>query len=186
MKFLEIETKYNANDITTKDFKTCIEKLRPTRMDNVGSFDYYYIRSGKTEHVLRYREGNRPELTIKKKSTDANNFVRVEVNIRLSTETKAEDIAEFARLQDYEHNFTIFKACLIYHWELHNVVYYVVYDAELKEQARFIEIELKEGHDWGTEDNAWAYLCEVERQFESLGLAPKRRLRKSLLEMFRR
>lgn len=186
MNYLEIETKYNANDIKTKDFKNCVEKLRPTRTDHVGSFDYYYIRSGKTESVLRYREGAKPELTVKKKSTDSNNFVRVEVNIRLSPETKVEDIAEFARLQDYEHNFTIYKVCLIYHWDLHNVVYYVVYDQELIEQARFIEIELKEGHDWGTEENAWAYLCEVERQYESLGLSPKKRLRKSLLEMFRR
>lgn len=182
-KYLEIETKYNATDIKIKDYKKRAEELSPSRLESAGSFDHYYIRG---DHVLRYREGFRPELTVKKKSKHADNFVRVELNIRLSSDTKPDEIHEFAKLQGYEHNFTIYKACQIYHWELHNTVYYVVYDTELKEQARFIEIELKEGHAWGSEVEAWAYLCEVERQFESIGLSSKKRLRKSLLEMFRR
>lgn len=184
MKFKEIETKYRANEISLKAFMQCCEDLKPTRKLNVGSFDHYYLREDGL--ALRYREGNKSELTVKQKSKDANNFIRTEVNVGLQPDQSLETLTAYANLMGYTHNFTIYKTCVIFFWENYNVVYYVVYDDELKEKDRFIEIELSEHHDWGTEDAAWVTLQTIEKSLSTIGISPAKRIKKSLLEMFKR
>ncbi len=185
MKYKEIETKYNADDIDSADFQKIALSLNPTRELFVSSNDHYYTRDDGL--ALRYREGKRPELTVKQKSKDHNNFVRTEVNLALAPDVELETVTELATLQGYKHNFTIYKTCMIYFWDRHNVVMYVVFDHTQKNiLGTFIEIELLEDEPWGSVEEAWAYLREIEKAFEPLGISPAKRLRRSLLEMFKR
>lgn len=182
MRFQEIETKYRAQDIKLQDFIQACEAQKPLRRVDVGSFDHYYVREDGC--ALRFRDGPRPELTVKQKQLDRNNFVRTEVNLPLAPGTAREIVDKFAALKGYRHDFTIFKTCVIFYWERHNAVFYVVYDENLNEKDRFMEIEMSESHDWDSEAAAWAELQGIEKQFAGLGISPARRMRKSLQEMF--
>lgn len=184
MKFKEIETKYRATEFTLKQFSACCEGLNPSKRLNVGSFDHYYLRDDGA--ALRYREGNKSELTVKQKSKDANNFIRTEVNLGLTPDQSLEKLTAFANLLGYQHNFTIYKTCVIFFWENYNIVYYVVYDENLKERDRFVEIELSEEHDWGTEAEAWTFLQSLEKALLPLDISPAKRIRRSLFEMFKK
>ena len=90
-KYLEVEAKYNADDIDCIKFKDLTKSLGPKSFLYVESTDVYYLRA--ENEFLRYRmpsenrlggdEENRSELTFKKKSMDKNNWVRTEVNLRV-------------------------------------------------------------------------------------------------------
>jgi adenylate cyclase class IV len=187
MHFLEVETKYNANDISLEKFREQCKKLLPIREKLVRSYDHYFEK--KKNEFIRYRAGQSPELTVKKKTVDHNNFVRIEVNVPI-----AKKRTEFERLQiitafcdslGFKHNFTIFKVCHIYYYEEYNIVYYVVYDKELREQTRLIEIEMDETYNWKDKKQAWSALLKVEKSMAALGLKKKNRVNESLYEMFR-
>jgi hypothetical protein len=62
----------------------------------------------------------------------------------------------------------------------------VVYDKELNEKQRFIEIEANEKFTWASEQEAWDEVLKYEKSFESLGITPQHRLRKSLYELFKK
>jgi adenylate cyclase class IV len=183
MKFKEIETKYDATEINLTAFKRLAQRLKPVSEKHVGSLDHYFTRSDGL--ALRYREGTRPELTVKQKSSDRNNFIRTEVNLPIR-DVPLEMIAAFAQVQGYEHDFTIYKDCAIYFWDKHNVVHYTVKSTNGERLGAFMEIELNESVAWESDEAAWVYLREIEKEFEPLGITPARRLRRSLLEMFRR
>jgi adenylate cyclase class IV len=185
MQFKEIETKYRAQDVKLQDFIKCLESLSPTHKIRVGSYDHYFVKND--NEAIRYREGAKPELTVKVKLNDKNNYIRVEVNCPLDPNTAEEArlriVTAFCETLGFKHNFTIYKNCHIYYFENCNVVYYVVYDEELKERDRFIEIEMKEDG-WLNEDQAWAELQRVEKQLVVLGITPARRMKRSLQELF--
>lgn len=187
MHFKEIETKYRAEDIKLVDFVKRAEELQPTSQLQTASFDHYYA---KDDAFIRYRAGSRPELTMKVKSKDANNFVRVECNLPLEVTQDATEqkqvVEKFCQMLGFSHNFSIYKTCFIYFWGNHNLVYYVVYDSELKEKDRFIEIELNEKIEWTSEEDAWNELVKIEKNLESVGIKPQRRIRLSLFEMFKK
>src|ERR1035437_726080 len=85
--YLEIETKYNADDIDRLKFKAIAVSLNPTSFLYVEGTDVYFVKG--ENDFLRYRmavkhiESNRSELSFKKKRTAANNNVRIEVNLRI-------------------------------------------------------------------------------------------------------
>lgn len=189
MHFKEIETKYRAQDIKLLDFIKRAEELKPDSQLQTGSFDHYYTKD--TDALfIRYRAGTRPELTMKVKSTDSNNFVRVECNLPLEKHQDPTEqryvVDKFCQMLGLTHNFSIYKTCFIYFWGNYNLVYYVVYDAELKEKDRFIEIELNEKIEWPTEEAAWNELLAIEKSLDSIGIKPQRRIRLSLFEMFKK
>ena len=90
-KFLEIECKYNGDDINRIAFKDLAKSLNPKSFIYVESKDVYYVRQ--ENEFLRYRmaaenkkggeDEHRSELTFKKKHIDQNNWVRTEVNLRI-------------------------------------------------------------------------------------------------------
>jgi adenylate cyclase class IV len=125
------------------------------------------------------------ELTIKRKTQDANNNNRVEVNLPTQGKsTKA--VAAFVDLLGYKPNFSIFKTCKIAFLEKVVLVYYVVYDENLNEKQRFIEVEANEKYNWNSEQEAWDEVLKYEKMLEPLGITPKHRLRKSLFELFKK
>lgn len=187
-KFQEIETKYKADDIKLSDFRAHVLAMNPVSVLEAGSYDQYFEKSENL--FIRYREGNRPELTMKEKSKDTNNWVRTELNLPLSTTTDSLRlggiVAKFCDMLGFKHNFTIWKNYFVFFWGDYDIVYYIVYDDEMKEKGRFIEIEMDEHRSWASEEEAWKALGEVEKALGPLGITPANRTRRSLYERFRK
>jgi adenylate cyclase class IV len=183
MLFKEIETKYYANDIGMDSFTKLVQPLNPEWM-MVSSYDDYFIND--KDEFIRYRyHDSMGELTIKRKTIDANNITRTEVNIPTDGKS-SKAVWAFIDLLSYKHNFSIFKTCKIAFLEKVVLVYYVVYDKELNEKQRFIEIEANEKFSWPSEQEAWDEVLKYEKMFEPLGITPQHRLRKSLYELFKK
>lgn len=183
MKFKELETKYFADAIDMSDFIKLVQSLNPELM-MVSSYDDYFVNSD--GEFIRYRyHDSMGELTIKRKTTDANNNNRVEVNVPTDGKSGAA-IEAFVNLLGYKKNFSIFKTCKIAFLEKVVLVYYVVYDENLNEKKRFIEVEANEKYDWTSEDEAWAEVVKYENLLAPLGISAKNRLKKSLFEIFKK
>ena len=182
MKFKEIETKYAADDKSMQDFIDLVVPMNPVKTMLVSSYDDYFVN--KNDNFIRYRyTDDHGELTIKYKTTDKNNNERIEINLPTAGDNLSH-VAEFCKHLGYNWNFGIYKTCKIY-WVDHMVlVYYVVYDKEMKELRRFIEIEADEEHDWESEQVAWDKVVEYEKLLQPLGITPQNRLKKSLFEIF--
>lgn len=185
MKFKEIETKYSAENIKRESFLNIIEKLPVRKRMNVSSYDTYFVND--IGDFIRYRyTDDTGELTIKRKTNKSNNNDRIEVNIPTAGGAHVGAITAFCNLLGYQHNFDIFKTCNIFWVDKVVLVYYVVYDKELKELRRFIEIEADEDLEWESEDVAWSEVVKYEKLFEELDITYQNRLRKSLFEIFRK
>jgi adenylate cyclase class IV len=185
MKYKEIETKYDAAGVTMQQFIDFVEKLNtPTKWMMVSSFDDYFVNPG--GEFIRYRyTDDRGELTIKQKTNDKNNNERIEVNLPTKGDN-LKTVTEFCKLAGYSYNFGIYKTCKIAWVDKVVLVWYVVYDKDMKELRRFLEIEANEDLEWATEDDAWQEVLKYEKMYETLGVTPKHRLKKSLFEMFRK
>ena len=184
MKFKEIEFKYDAQNISMSDFISLVEALPIEKKMLVSSHDDYFVDCN--NNFIRYRyTDTRGELTIKRKTNDKNNNERIEINMPTVGDNLG-TVSAFVDLLGYKHNFGIYKTCKIY-WTGNVVLaYYVVYDKEMKELRRFIEIEANEDLPWESETAAWEEIQRYEKMFESLNITPKNRLRKSLYEIFHR
>lgn len=188
MDYKEIETKYPANEIKIADFRSLALSLNPVSSKRAASYDHYFEKV--KNDFIRYRAGERPELTRKFKMKDSDNFIRVEINVLLDPnmleDTRLAVCSKFCDSLDFKPNFSIFKTCEIYFYQKFNVVYYIVYDMELNEQIRFIEIEMDENYPWPSEAAAWKELLKIEKSFKKIGITPNKRIKESLYEMFRK
>lgn len=184
MKFKEIEFKYDASSIDMSKFLELVEGLASRKKMMVSSYDDYFTDQSGNFIRYRYTDG-RGELTIKRKLSDKNNNERIEVNVPTSGDN-FKTVEAFVDLLGYKHNFSIYKTCKIFWVDKVVLVYYVVYDKELKELRRFIEIEADEDLQWDSEQQAWDEIGKYEKLLEPLSITPKNRLRKSLFEIFRK
>ena len=182
MDFKEIETKYYADHINMADFTNLVSKLDPQWM-MISSYDDYFINDA--DEFIRYRYHDAMgELTIKRKTQDNSNIKRIEVN--LPTDGKSsKTVQAFVDLLGYRFNFSIFKTCKIAILPRVVLVYYIVYDENMREQYRFIEIEANEHFEWASEQEAWDEVLKYEKMLEPLGITSKHRMRKSLFELFK-
>lgn len=185
-RFLEIETKYDADNIERLEFKALMKSLAPSSFLYVESADKYFVKS-ETE-FLRFRmpPGNgdqRSELTFKKKHGTLNNNVRTEVNLRVDL-NRPELVDKFCEGLGYSFNFSIYKLCDIYYFEDANVVLYAVIDENNKVRS-FLEIEVKEDQDI-TEDAAWDIILKYEKLLSPLGINAQKRKKLSLYEMYKK
>lgn len=186
--YKEFEYKYDANKVSLSDFTALIEGMNPLRRLDVSSWDHYYT-TPKDENIFqRYRASkDKPELTKKRKTKDTNNWQRIEVDLPLHPDVSENIVRKFVSLDEYEPNFTIYKSCFIYFLENLNFVYYTVYNEEMKEKGRFIEVEVNKDKvtELGEEESL-KLLKDGENQLASLGINAKNRLKKSLFEIFRK
>lgn len=182
VKFLEVETKYDAKAISLFAFKTACIAEDPSGKCTVESYDHYYTKG---RRAIRHRAGTRPELTVKRKLASRNNFSRVEVNLSLKG-VQDDTVKALCSELGYKHNFSIYKHSTIYWYKGYNTVFYTVYSdhTKSKELGRFIEIEMDEHYPWKTKQEPWTELKAIEKKFSALGLCPRTRLKKSLFEMF--
>lgn len=188
MFFEELEYKYRADGVKLTDFKALIES-RPVK-DHViaASWDIYYSETGVEDSFQRYRmDKERPELTKKVKTQDGNNWVRIESDLPLDPRRVTEkQVAFHVGLDGYKENFRIFKYCDIYFEENLNYVYYTVYDENMKEIGRFIEVEVNKNKVQEFADRGLAELKKGEERLVELGITPQHRLKKSLFEIYRK
>jgi hypothetical protein len=183
-EFSELEFKYKADDIKLQDFVSLMATLPIVNQKDVSSWDHYYIGNNEDEFI-RYRESTDPELTIKRKTTQNNNWQRIEIDLPLDhSRIKSETVSKWVELLNYKHKRSIYKTCFIYWTTDINFVYYIVYDTDMKEKGRFIEVEVNK---YGQNpngihpDNMLKYGQDV---LLKLGLSPQNRLKKSLFEIF--
>lgn len=184
MQFKEIEYKYDGNAMAMEKFVELMETFTVKKKMMVSSYDDYFTDTNGNFIRYRYTDG-RGELTIKRKLSDKNNNERIEVNVPTAGDN-LKTVTAFVDLLGYKHNFGIYKTCKIYWIDKVVLVYYVVYDKELKELRRFVEIEADEDLHWDTEEQAWEEIAKYEKLLEPLGITPKNRLKKSLFEIFRK
>ncbi len=181
----EIEQKYNASNISPEHFKEFCLSKKPIRMIDIAGYDTFFSHPTDPNSFFRYRETDmEAELTFKRKTQD-NNVIRTEYNLPLAY-SLADKGAAFCKDMGYEFNTTIFKFAFVFEYEMHILCYYTVYDLDLVELGRFIEIELKEHINWESDANALNALDSLEKGCQSLGLTPLNRVSPSLFEMFRR
>lgn len=186
MKFKEVEFKYKLPGLKLSQFKALADSMKPRRYIETAGYDYYFTNQAATDFI-RYRAGDRQELTTKRKTEEKNNYVRDEFNLLIAHGQPLHVTAGFCRSLGFPRlNFSIYKACFIYYYEKFDLVYYVVYDEDLQEKDRFVEIEMLEDYPWASEDEAWKALLELEKSCESLGINATIRQSKSLFEMYRK
>lgn len=185
MKFKEIEFKYQATIGLTEFIKFC--EQRGPRMHLVASgYDHFYQNNKDPEAFCRHRVGpDSNQLTFKRKLTDKNNFIRTEHNIDLTKKMRPDAINKYLEEFGYAYNSSLFKNCFIYNYEDHALVYYVVYDTDMNELGRFIEIEMAEDGKFVNEEDAWSALTTLERFSRPLGITAQNRVKRSLFEMFK-
>jgi adenylate cyclase class IV len=189
-KYLEIETKYSADDIDRLKFKDLANSLNPKSFIYVESTDIYFVRS--ESEFLRYRmpaqnintaDESRSELTFKKKHKENNNWKRTEVNLRVDL-NDPKLVEAFCEGLDYKKSFTINKGCDIYVYDKVNLAYYFVKGEDGK-YSNFLEIEALE--DIGmTPEESWEEVVKYEKLLANIGISPQKRMRLSLFELYSR
>lgn len=190
-QFKELEYKYNADKVGLAEFTTLMNKIGQKmypieKVIEVSSWDIYYTNEKK--EFIRFRVSeNKPELTIKRKTTDQNNNDRIEVNVPVSPALNEPTMDAFTNLLGYNKNFKIYKSCFIYFFPEVDIVYYIVYDENLRELGRYIEIEVLEEyakHPSNPSEICFARLKTYESFLSEIGITPQNRLKKSLFEMY--
>lgn len=184
--FKELEFKYKADDVKLQDFIFAIENLTPDKRKDVSSWDYYYTKPLNKEEFIRYRESDHPELTKKRKTKEANNWEREEYDLPLDPKRIQRKIIEaWIKTDNYSENFRIYKSCFIFWVGEVNYVYYTVYDENMKERGRFIEVEVnKEAVPRLGLEQAMKILKDSETYLAALGITSQNRMKKSLAELY--
>lgn len=190
--YKELEFKYKADEVSLSEFVKVIEELKPSKRLDISSWDTYFVKQTPTEqevdYFVRFRESDTPELTKKRKVKKENNWERLEIDLPLNKSANEKIVSDFVSLDGYEKNFKIYKTCFIFWFDLFNVVYYLVYDENMKEQGKFIEIEINKSkvEQIGLEE-AKELLANMEKEtLSKLNINHKNRMRNSLFELFRR
>lgn len=190
-EFFELEYKYLADDIKLSDFTSLMDKIKKKyelkKFLQASSFDVYYIKKDSPDEFQRFRnDGKTPELTKKIKTKSSNNWERVESDLPLDPARITEDKVSFhLGLDGYTYNFRIFKVCFIYFYENVNYVWYSVYDHDMKEIGRFVEVELNKDKVTRTDQDA-VVLKEHENNLLELGITSQNRTKLSLFERYRK
>lgn len=186
MRFREIETKYNADKTPLTAFMSFCKEREPSKFVIAAGYDHFYEKVGDKESFCRHRIGpDANQITFKRKTTSENNYVRTEHNINLAKPMTEDQVRAYVEEFGYQYNTTLYKNCFVYKFDTYILVYYVVYDMDMKELGRFIEIEMDEDYPWVDDDEAWGTLLVMEKMCKSLGAKPESRITESLFEMYR-
>ena len=183
--YKEIEYKYDAKNTSFKSFDNFIKTLEVKDHFFANSYDYFYTGdSHNPDEFIRYRfNDTSQELTFKKKTSDLNNQNRIEINLNIK-ELDKNKIKKFLEMIGFLYRFQIYKTCFIYIFDKIIVSYYIVYDENINELGRFIEIEADEKYNWKDDSEAFQKINDFEKLFQTINITSKYRLTKSLFEMF--
>ena len=178
--FYEQEYKYKADNISLVDFKKLMKTLPIVRKLETSSWDYYFVTDSDKNNFIRFRDSHDPELTQKRKINESNNWNRLEVDLALDPKkTNKETVSKFLELLGYKENFRIFKTAWIYWLDKTHYVMYTVFDENMKEIGRYIEVEVNKGS-----SGDQTHLDEAAEKLKELGLTPANRMKKSIFELY--
>lgn len=184
MDYSEVEFKYKADGISLSRFTEYVASRPDSKFKLASGYDHFYSSPADPDSFCRHRVGAEfNQLTFKRKTTGKNNFIRTEHNLGLDKSVSEDQVWKLCEEFGYAQDATIYKNCFIYSFPDHTMVYYVIYTEDMYEIGRFIEIEVSEDIDWGSEEAAWDRLVELEAGCKGLDLTPQKRLKKSLYEM---
>ena len=183
--YKEIEYKYDAKSINLKSFSNLMEVLKYKKYVSVSSYDHFFTKDiHNPDDFIRYRfNDTTQELTLKKKTCDFNNNNRIEINLDIK-ELDKKKIKTFLEMIGYSYRFQIYKTCFIYIFDKVIVSYYIVYNENINELGRFIEIEADEKYNWKNDSEAFEKINEFEKLLYSLNITSSDRLTESLFEMY--
>ena len=187
IELTELEFKYNADEMKLGDFTKFAESLKPEKKLEVASWDHYY--SGPTNlpfEFMRFRNGPSPEITIKIKHGDKNNNNRFELDLPLRLNVSDWMVKTFVELFGFKENFRVYKYCSIYWYEKLDIVYYIIYNKDMVEQGRRVEIEARKDYPFQSEEEALTEVKAMEQRMSEIGLTPQNRMKKSMWETFRK
>lgn len=188
--FVELEYKYRADEVSFAKFRDLMEGLQLVKQKDISSWDYYYTPvNDDYEGFVRFRDSPvGPELTKKVKTNTGNNFNRIEVDLPLDrAKLNLQTVNKFMEVMNHKENFRIFKNCFIYWLDYVNYVYYNVYDQNLKEVGRFIEVEVNKDKVAAIGlEGATQQLKNAELLLEAIGIKSSNRMKKSLFELFKK
>lgn len=192
--FIELEYKYKADSVKLTDFVKLLESQQVNKRLDISSWDHYYVKE-EDNSFQRFRQSDTPELTKKVKTKTGNNWARVEVDLPLDfSRVTKEIVTKYVELDGYKPNFSIYKNCFIFWLDDVNYVYYTVFDENLKELGRFIEVEVNKNrvnylnsqeHLFSRGNkNAEITLQNAEKLLEYINITPQNRMKKSVFELF--
>jgi len=187
----ELEVKYRVSQSDLFPFKKIIEdEFNVERFEYVTGPDYYFVKPG-TQDFIRYRcakyQTHEGELTMKRKRHSSNNINRTEVNIKLK-DPSLQDITKMADLLGFSLNFTVLKDCYIFELSDCFMSFYSVSEVGSKKAPLFfIEIEIKEDIvDLLSAKESLELLKFYENKLSKLNISARKRVKKSLFEIFRK
>jgi adenylate cyclase class IV len=161
-----------------------MEKLGYENTLDISSWDQYYISNDDKESYQRLRLSDTPELTKKVRLNQNNTWTRIEIDVPLDMHRMNENlITEYVKLEGYSKARRIYKSCFIYWQHKINYVYYIVYNDDLEELGRFIEIEFNKNAS-SSEAEIKKELYKAEQFLLELGIEAKNRLKRSLFDLF--
>jgi adenylate cyclase class IV len=181
----EIEYKYDATEVPLDIFKLACASLHPVGSSESSGYDHFY--SNGTDSFCRHRQGSDVnQLTFKKKLNKLN-VVRTEHNVDLAHSTAKDTVRDLCEALGYKYKGTIFKNNFVFIYEKFVLSYYLVYNKDMTELGRFLEIEATENWPWKEEKEALEMLDSVAEKLSyciDYDLGFSQRIRKSLFEMF--
>ena len=183
-ELIELEIKFRAENVKLSDFINLMTTIGYVKKLEISSWDTYYVHSENKDEFIRFRNSDTPELTLKRKTNKNNNFKRLEIDLPLDPNRVNQEVVDaWANTEGYTSKTRIFKTCLIYWTNTVNFVYYIVYNENLTEIGRFIEIESNKNN--GLDENqSVEEIKKYEQELSKLGISPQNRLKKSLFEMY--
>ena len=102
MDKFELEFKYSSDNVKLRDFMKLMEELKYEESLEISSWDTYYVHSENQEEFIRFRNSSTPELTLKRKVNQGNNWKRIEINLPLDPERIDEEtVNAWAELEGY-------------------------------------------------------------------------------------
>ena len=188
----EIEDKFNASSISMDQFCSYINNLpvKPNKTIEAKSWDYYFSPVDKASKIdfIRYRQGEKPELTVKFKLEGNGNRIEYDIPLDPSVaESEVEHVVSgFTGLLGFKLNFKIFKFCVINYFDKVCVSYYISFNENLKEVGRYLEVEaIKDAH-FDSIREARAEVEKWNKLFEPLGINETLKISQSQFELNRR
>jgi hypothetical protein len=182
----ELEFKYDASDIKLSKFVELAQSLKPTKRVEGTGWDYYYSGDGQNFEFIRHRQGGLNELTIKIKNDEKNNNNRFELDLPLAIDAPQWLISKFVSLFGFKENFRVFKYFDIYWFPKVDIVYYTIYNKEMIEVGRRVEIEARKDYKFSSAEEALAEVKAMEQMMAEIGITPQKRMKKSMWEQFRK
>lgn len=188
IEITELEFKYDASDIKMSKFVEFAQSLKPTKRVEGAGWDVYYSGDRQNFEFIRLRQSpDFAELTIKIKNDEKNNNNRFELDLALlPSKTSNWLVEKFVSLFGFKENFRVWKYFDIYWTEKVDIVYYTIYNKDMVETGRRIEIEARKDYPFKSSEEALAEVKAMEQLMSEIGITPQKRMKKSMWEQFRK